>query len=463
MSYLVRMAWRNLGRHRGRTALSLLAIVMGVFVVVIAKGVIDGMVGSWLTYSINLDSGHVRIIQPEYRLKERTLSLSYPVGDDETPASVIIDKIRSVPEVQVATGRIRFGMMLAASASARDPQDAQDAYDAQEMVMGIGVDFAEEEKAVRLSQFVRGHGAAGDTARDAGRLPKPGAREILLGRDLMATLGVEVGDRVNALFSTSFGSLRIATFRVSGKIESGLRMLDESTAYIPLDVAMGLLDMEGSVTEVVVFGRSAELASKLQAQISAALANMAGASAGPAGTPAGHGISAGAGASLRELAIVPWNEHNELIGFVSQAKAIYTVIYIFLVILASFVVFNTQLMVVSERTREIGMLSALGLAPESIRRLFTIEGAILAAAGSAGGALLGALFNLWFGRVGIDLTGITQAMSSEILITPRLYPTTDLRVLVYSFVLGIAVTMAAVYIPARAAGALKPTEALRIV
>jgi putative ABC transport system permease protein len=442
------MAWRNLGRHRGRTALSLLAIVMGVFVVVIAKGVIDGMVGSWLTYSINLDSGHVRIIQPEYRLKERTLSLSYPVGDDETPASVIIDKIRSVPEVQVATGRIRFGMMLAASASARDPQDAQDAYDAQEMVMGIGVDFAEEEKAVRLSQFVRGHGAAGDTARDAGRLPKPGTREILLGRDLMATLGVEVGDRVNALFSTSFGSLRIATFRVSGKIESGLRMLDESTAYIPLDVAMGLLDMEGSVTEVVVFGRSAELASKLQAQISAALANMAG---------------AGAGVSLRELAIVPWNEHNELIGFVSQAKAIYTVIYIFLVILASFVVFNTQLMVVSERTREIGMLSALGLAPESIRRLFTIEGAILAAAGSAGGALLGALFNLWFGRVGIDLTGITQAMSSEILITPRLYPTTDLRVLVYSFVLGVAVTMAAVYIPARAAGALKPTEALRIV
>ncbi len=448
MSYLVRMAWRNLGRHRGRTALSLLAIVMGVFVVVIAKGVIDGMVGSWLTYSINLDSGHVRIIQPEYRLKERTLSLSYPVGDDETPAGVIIDEIRSVPEVQVATGRIRFGMMLAASASARDPQDAQDAYDAQEMVMGIGVDFAEEEKAVRLSQFVRGHGAAGDTARDAGRLPKPGAREILLGRDLMATLGVEVGDRVNALFSTSFGSLRIATFRVSGKIESGLRMLDESTAYIPLDVAMGLLDMEGSVTEVVVFGRSAELASKLQAQISAALANMAG---------------AGAGVSLRELAIVPWNEHNELIGFVSQAKAIYTVIYIFLVILASFVVFNTQLMVVSERTREIGMLSALGLAPESIRRLFTIEGAILAAAGSAGGALLGALFNLWFGRVGIDLTGITQAMSSEILITPRLYPTTDLRVLVYSFVLGVAVTMAAVYIPARAAGALKPTEALRIV
>ena len=435
MSYLVKMAWRNLGRHRGRTMLSLLAIVMGVFVVVIAKGVIDGMVGSWLTYSINLDSGHVRIVQPEYRLKERVLSLSYPVGNDETPADEIIDKIRSLPGVRVAAGRIRFGMMLTAQ-------------ETQEAVVGIGVDFAQEERAIRLSQFVRGHSATGDASDDAGRLPEPGTRQILLGRDLMAKLGVEVGDRVNALFSTSFGSLRIATFHISGKMESGLRMLDESTAYMPLDVAMGLLDMDGSVTEIVVFARRAELASKLKMEVGKALTDMA---------------SAGEGASLRGLAVVPWNEHNELIGFVSQAKAIYTVIYIFLVILASFVVFNTQLMVVSERTREIGMLSALGLAPESIRRLFTIEGAILAVAGSAGGALLGAVFNLWFGRVGIDLAGITQAMSSEILITPRLYPTTDFAVLVYSFVLGVAVTMTAVYIPARAAGALKPTEALRVV
>ena len=423
VSYLVKMAWRNLGRHRGRTMLSLLAIVMGVFVVVIAKGVIDGMVGSWLTYSINLDSGHVRIVQPEYRLKERVLSLSYPVGNDETPADEIIDKIRSLPGVRVAAGRIRFGMMLTAQ-------------ETQEAVVGIGVDFAQEERAIRLSQFVRGHSATGDASDDAGRLPEPGTRQILLGRDLMAKLGVEVGDRVNALFSTSFGSLRIATFRVSGKMASGLRMLDESTAYIPLDVAMRLLDMDGSVTEIVVFGKSAGLASKLQAQI---------------------------GRALRGLAVVPWNEHNELIGFLSKAEAIYTVIYVFLVILASFVVFNTQLMVVSERTREIGMLSALGLSPESVRRLFTIEGAILAVAGSAGGALLGGVFNLWFGRVGIDLTGITQAMSSEMLLTPRLYPVADYRVLLYSFVLGMAVTMTAVYIPARAAGALEPTEALRVV
>ena len=423
MSYLVKMAWRNLGRHRGRTMLSLLAIVMGVFVVVIAKGVIDGMVGSWLTYSINLDSGHVRIVQPEYRLKERVLSLSYPVGNDETPADEIIDKIRSLPGVRVAAGRIRFGMMLTAQ-------------ETQEAVVGIGVDFAQEERAIRLSQFVRGHSATGDASDDAGRLPEPGTRQILLGRDLMAKLGVEVGDRVNALFSTSFGSLRIATFRVSGKMASGLRMLDESTAYIPLDVAMRLLDMDGSVTEIVVFGKSAGLASKLQAQI---------------------------GRALRGLAVVPWNEHNELIGFLSKAEAIYTVIYVFLVILASFVVFNTQLMVVSERTREIGMLSALGLSPESVRRLFTIEGAILAVTGSAGGVLLGGVFNLWFSRVGIDLTGITQAMSSEILLTPRLYPVADYRVLLYSFLLGVAVTMTAIYIPARAAGALEPTEALRVV
>ena len=68
MAYLIKMAWRNLGRHRGRTMLSLIAIIMGVFVVVIAKGVIDGMVDTFITYNINLNSGHLRIIQPQYKL-----------------------------------------------------------------------------------------------------------------------------------------------------------------------------------------------------------------------------------------------------------------------------------------------------------------------------------------------------------------------------------------------------------
>ncbi len=418
MAYLIKMAWRNLGRHRGRTMLSLIAIIMGVFVVVIAKGVIDGMVDTFITYNINLNSGHLRIIQPEYKLKEQTLSLGYAVGNEDTPYHSIVEDIRSIPDVKAATGRIRFGMLLVAGE------------DIQETVLGIGTDFGEEERITHLSRFLEGN--------QTGTLPRAGQREILLGDVLMDKLGVGVGDKVNAVFSTSFSSLGIATFRVVGQMSSGLKFLDESVAYIPLDTAMHLLDMDDSVTEIVVFGETLSKSDTIKAEIEPVISTLPG-----------------------NLTIVPWDEYSELISLMSQAKAIYAVIYILIVILASFVVFNTLLMVVSERTREIGMLAALGLTPQSIRRLFLIEGTILALSGSFLGTLLGGVFNLWFGSVGLDVSKITQNLGGEFLLTPRIYPATDLSMLIFSFVLGVAVTMVAVYIPARQAGKLKPTEALR--
>jgi putative ABC transport system permease protein len=400
--------------------LSLIAIVMGVFVVVIAKGVIDGIVDTFITYNINLNSGHLRIIQPEYKLKEQTLSLGYAVGNEDTPYSSIVEDIRSIPDVKVATGRIRFGMLLVA----RD--------DIQETVLGIGTDFDEEERITHLSRFFK------DSR--AGTLPRAGQREILLGDALMDKLDVGVGDKVNAVFSTSFGSLGLATFRVVGQMSSGLKFLDESVAYIPLDTAMHLLDMDDSVTEIVVFGETLSKSDTIKTETEPVLSTLPG-----------------------NPTVIPWDEYSELISLMSQAKAIYAVIYILIVILASFVVFNTLLMVVSERTREIGMLAALGLTPRSIRRLFLIEGTILAVSGSFLGTLLGGVFNLWFGSVGLDISKMTENLGGEFLLTPRIYPTTGLSMLIFSFVLGVTVTIVAVYIPARHAGKLKPTEALRSV
>ncbi|MGB4285659.1 MAG: FtsX-like permease family protein [Bacillota bacterium] len=420
MSYLTKMAWRNLGRHRGRTILSLIAIMMAVFVVVIAKGVVDGIIDTFITYNVNLNSGHVRVIQPEYKLKEQTLSLGYTIGDENTPYDSIVNDIREIPDVKVATGRIRFGLLLI----------GED--DIQEAVLGIGTDFNEEEKITHLTRFLE--------SRSGGALPRAGQREILLGTDLMDKLGVRVGDRINAIFSTSFGSLGVATFGVAGQMSSGLKFLDESVAYIPLDTAMHLLDMDDSVTEIVVFGETLSKSDAIKARIEPIVESLPG-----------------------NPIVVPWNEYNELMGLMSQAKAIYTIIYILIVILASFVVFNTLLMVVSERTREIGVLAALGFSPKSILRLFLTEGMIMALAGSFLGALLGGLFNSWFGSRGLDVSKMIEQLGGELLLTPRIYPTADVSTLVFSFALGVVVTVVAAYIPARHAGRLKPTEALRSI
>lgn len=420
MPYLLKMAWRNLGRHRGRTILSLLAVMLGVFVVVLAKGFVDGMLDTMLAYNINLNSGHVRLIRPEYEIKERLLSLAYPIGEEGKPYSDLLRDLKRLPGVTEAMGRIRFGMLLTAGE------------DRQELVLGVGAEMPAEEKVVHFRRFLQG--------REAGRLPRAGEREILLGGGVLKKLDLKVGDKVNALFSTSFGSFKIATFRVAGRMTSGMKYLDEAVAYLPLDVAMGLLDLEDMVTEIVVFGESTGQTAHLQGTIGRYLKE----------------------ADLK-LKLVPWNQYSELIAYMSKAKAIYFTIYLFVVLLASFVVFNTLLMVVSERTREIGMLSALGLAPRAIRQLFLWEGGLIAVLGSAAGVLLGGGINGLLSRTGMDFSKTARELGKEMLFAPRLYPKFTLSVLIFAFVLGVSITMLAAYLPARRAGKLQPTEALRTI
>lgn len=423
MRLLIRMAWRNLRRHGGRTFLSVLAVFMGVFVVVVAKGLVDGMVDSWLAYNINLNSGHVRITQPEYELAERLLSLSHTVD------AGLADQLAQLPDVSLATGRIRFAAQLTtADAGAAPGADAA----APLRVMGVGADLVAEDRVTRLSRYL--------TARDGSRLPTTGAAEVLLGADAMRQLGVKVGDYVIARVLTAAGEPRRVKLAVAGRLESGLKLLDAESAYVPLDTAAAILDMPDAFTEIVLFSPKPNTASGLARSV--------------------MGVGSVAAAGLK---VTPWTRHSELIVWMSRVKAIYSMIYVFIVALSAFVVFNTLTMVVAERTREIGILAAMGLSPADIRRLFIAEGAIEAVVGSAAGALAGGAFNLGFSRAGFSIGSMTQGMGGEFLITSRLYPTASWGVVVFAFVLGIAVTVAAAWIPAATAGRLKPTEALRTV
>lgn len=414
--HFARMAWRNLWRHRGRTLLSMAAVVAGVAIIILTKGFVDGMIDSIVGYSINLNSGHVRIIRPEYRVKERLLSLAYPIGESDEAYSRLINGLRELPEVEAAMGRIRFGLLLVSG-------------DKRQAVLGMGIDAPLEDRVTHLGRFLH----AG-----AGRFARTGRQEIVVGRKLLKKLDLKLGGKVNAIFSTSFGSLKIATFRVVGVMESGLSLVDETTAYIPLDTAMNLLDLEDAVTEIVVFAGDIGQTRELQRSVDGFLA-----------------------ARSPELITVPWHDFNEMISYIDKAKAIYLVLYVFLILLASFVVFNTLVMVVAERTREIGLFSALGFEPGEISRLFLFEGFLLAAMGSVIGAVLGGALNLILSRVGFDLTSYLEISGDQMLLTPRLFSSFRLTDLMLGMILGIAVTTTAAILPARRAARMRPTEALR--
>ena len=157
-----------------------------------------------------------------------------------------------------------------------------------------------------------------------------------------------------------------------------------------------------------------------------------------------------------------WNKDYDLIELFDFAGKIYNSIYVFIIILACFVLVNTLIMIVNERTREIGMMSALGLKSREILYLFTMEGAIIGILGSAIGVLFGGILTRIFSVIGIDYSAAMEGVSStDIMFNPIFYPVFNFENLAFCFVLGVVVVTIACIIPARKAAKLEPTEALR--
>jgi len=376
------------------------------------------MIESTFLNHINYKAGHIRVIDEEYKLKERLLSLNYPVdGFNGEGTTTMAEKLKEVEGVEQIVPRLKFAAVVSQE-------------DELVRMMGWGVDPAEEIKFTKIDKDIT-----------EGRMVQSGNREVAMGAGLMKELNREVGDKVTILYTTPFGSFKGSTFKIVGKIQSSLQMINDNIFYLPLDQAQRILEMPGEVTELLLITSNQYKAASL--------------------LPGLNELFAREDKSGKYILQV-WNKDYELIGLFDIATKIYNFVYIFIIILACFVLVNTLIMIVNERTREIGMMSALGLRSREILYLFTIEGAIIGVIGSAIGTVLGGILTKVFSIVGIDYSAAMEGVSGgDLLLEPIFYTVFSLENLVFCFVLGVVVVTIACVIPARMAARLEPTEALR--
>jgi len=418
LTYLFKIAFKNIYRHKLRTLVSIIAIAFSVMIVVFARGFIVGMIDSFFADHIQYNSGHIKIINKEYEQQERLLALNYPVnGFNNQGVNNMIIQLEKIENVDMVIPRIKFGAM---STTEEDFHT----------MMGWGVNPEKETQFTNIEKNII-----------EGRMIEPKKMEVILGEQLLRKLDKNVGDKITFLYNTSYNSLKGATFKVVGKVRSGLKMLDETVFYLPLKQAQRLLYMDEQVTELLLVTPNRSMAKKVLPQIKDILnKNNPG----------------------KYLAL-SYRETSDILPFMEIAKLIYNQIYIFLVLLASFVVINTMMMIVKERTREIGMMSALGLESNKILQLFMIEGAIMGIVGSFLGALSGGILVSFLATKGINFSHAISGMSSEILFNSTIYPVSSTGNVIFAFILGIIIVTIAAMFPARKAARLEPTEALRKV
>jgi putative ABC transport system permease protein len=126
-------------------------------------------------------------------------------------------------------------------------------------------------------------------------------------------------------------------------------------------------------------------------------------------------------------------------------------------------ILNLLLMAIYERTREIGILGALGLKPSQISILFVLEGVLMGVVGVAVGVALGLLINGVMGQVGLDYSKFSNITSYMALISGRVYPTWGVDKLPQRTLTVLVITTLAALYPAREAAQREPAEALHYV
>jgi len=409
MKLYLRLAWRNLWRHRRRTVIVAVAIGGTMALMLWYDGLIGGFNEAIYGNAIRVLGGNIQVHAAGYGAEVNQLPL-LPMADDE----VLVQAAQAQPQVMAATRRINTGGMATT----------------REGAFGVTIVGVEPEKESPVSLWAQ--------EVSAGRYLTADDRDVVyIGQGLATAMGVTVGDRFTLAGRAMHQEMRSRTMTVAGIYDLGMSDIERTTIYITLAEAQDLYGLDGQVTEVTIFlkqiGEEAAVMDALRP-------------------------------SLAGAEIVSWQtsfpELEQALATKGGAMNVFSVI---MMVIVGIGILNLLLMAIYERTREIGILAALGLKPYQISILFVLEGALMGLVGVAAGVALGLLINGVSKQVGMDFSAFTSISSYMALISGKIYPTWGVDKLLQRTLTVLIITILAALYPAREAAQREPAEALHYV
>ena len=399
MLRLVTIALRNARRNRWRSAVSLLAVLVGVCAMVFLQGFIQGFIQSLAEDMVHTRIGAIRIHRAGY--SEATED---PLRADLPDDPALVEKLRALPRVTAVTRRLQFDGMLSNGAIAA-------------MFVAGAIDPATEYQVCpRRRQRV----ATGFTPLDT---THPNA--VLLSGAFAGALGAEKGSSLVMSSETREHAANALEAQVHGLLADGGEMENKREMVVTLALAQELLRMPGRVTEYVLDIDELDRVDEAAAAVRAAL---------------GSGYE-----------ILTWRDLPALRDIIDRMGMVMFFIGFILAALVVSGIVNTVLMSVYERVREFGTMMAVGVRRRQVLYLVLIESAALGLAGAALGAGLAlALIHHWSGGIHFPQT----AASGVLVVIPRV----GARFVTGAIALATAGAMLAALYPAWQASRLRPID-----
>ncbi|AEV29992.1 ABC-type transport system, involved in lipoprotein release, permease component [Sphaerochaeta pleomorpha str. Grapes] len=406
MKFLFSLAMKNLTRYKRRTIITASAIALGLMMYIIVDSVLMGAEQESIRNLKWYETSSARIYQKDYWDERLQLPLDRSIQDTEKVLSLLQDNgWTGTPRTMFSADMILYS------------DDFGE--DGNLPVLVTAIDPERDNAVFHYS----------DTLEDGRFLEKGEENGILLGSWLAEDIGAKVGYWVTLVTRGNGGFYEAMDMQVVGILNCPNPNVNRTLLMMDLDTASEHLAMDGSATEIDVFIPDDKNTDKEVLAIGKTLASISD-----------------------DLQVYSWEDLAKDYLAIAEAKRGGSSTILFLVfIIAAVGISNTMLMAMYERTRELGMMRALGMPDRQIRWSFIIEAGGIGLIGSIIGVVLGILFNIYLVNVGINYGMLLRDIDIGYRIQNILRGTWSFKSIIVAFLSGIILSMLVALLPTRRA------------
>jgi ABC-type lipoprotein release transport system permease subunit len=404
MNYIIKMSLRNLARNKRRSALSAIAIAIGTALLLFMSATIRGEMRGSLDLTINLRTGHIQIHTEDYKDENMSLKRADMI---EAPLE-ISSQIEEIAQVKAASPRLNASGIVAFKNETIG-------------VQVIGIDPPSAANAIYREGLLKGEFLTADDREG-----------VLIGLPLSESLGLGVGDSIDLIINTSDGNTDEQRFTIRGIYTTNTPGYDKATIFMPLEKAQAFTRTDNYASMIYILLHDMDDTAAVKNAIQAP-----------------------------GYVVEDWEELNQLLLLVEQLSNGVMFFFNLMVLgVTSTVIMNTLLMAVYERTREMGILGALGMKTRQVKALFLTEAALLAVGGVLIGLAIGVPLVLHYAQAGFFIGDMGVSANSSFMFGDSIYPYPTFGDAVSVSIAALFVTILSGYYPASQASKLEPVEAL---
>lgn len=406
----LKMGWRNLWRNRRRSLIELTSIAGSIFIAIFFNNLAIGSYAQMINDGVRMGSGHIGLYHSQY-LELRKTELTFEAGS-------LISALEKEPLVDAVYPRLHVPGLIRSSRESRVSEI-------------IGLDIYREKDSnpmLNTKRIVEGELPSDSDQRGA-----------LMGEVLARELGLSVGKKFVIMVQESDGEITSGLFRVAGLIRTNARMIDAAVVIVPRKVLGELIGKMDSTHEIAVMFNSYKMIDDVLPRIQKI-----------AGTQS-------------DVDAYTWEKAMpEIAGGIKIDHIGLQIMVVFMYLIVGIGTVNTLLMSVMERTREFGVLRAVGLSKSGVRKIVFSEAFVLAVTGVCIGMVLAIAGGLYTAQHGINYSFMMKDQGfAGTLIEPIMYSSWDLMSMVVLGIGMILLALAASLYPAHYVLKIQPSVAMR--